>query len=164
MGTVVGVGARIVVNLKGWDSMSTTPNNAHGAAVVHCTSQIIKSCPLLTEIKLVLCNICDVSAATLATALRDGDTIIDLDICCNGISDHGFRPLFSHGVISRFRSFTGFRPETDAGLHFLIDALPRATNLQRLELTVWEGISEDVEEKVQSKCQKLGIHATVDTM
>eukprot|EP00961_Rhodomonas_salina_P074997 1007075-Rhodomonas_salina.2 len=93
--------------------LSARLNNAHGTAVVQCTVQLVKCCPLLT--------------GTLATALGDGDSIVKLGIVENNISDQGFRPLFN--VISHFRSFTGFCPFYDACLESLIDSLPRATIL-----------------------------------
>ena len=153
------------INPKGWD-ISTVPNDAHGVAVVHCTAQLIKSCQLLTEIKLVLCNICDAGAATLATALGESTTIIDLNIDCNDISGSGFRPLFDSDVISHFRSFAGFRPETDGCLDFLTHTLPHATNLQRLEITIFDGImiSQNVEERFLSRCQELGVQVTVNSI
>lgn len=145
---------------KGWDYAYDAPNNAHGAAVAHCTSQLIKCCPLLINVKLVLCNIGDVGAAELAVALGESGKIIDLDISCNRISENGFRPLFD--VISRFRFFAGFWSETDAGTRLLIDALPRATNLQQLGINFYDETSLYIREKVCSKCQELGIHVTID--
>jgi hypothetical protein len=60
-----------------WDN-SLVLHSPHGAAVIECTTKLIKACLLLTQIKLVYCHINDEGAASLVTAIWNAGRLIDL--------------------------------------------------------------------------------------
>jgi hypothetical protein len=142
-----------------WDN-SLALHSPHGAAVIECTTKLIKVCPLLTQIKLVYCHINDNGASSLATAIGNADRLIDLqvDISSNYIHEGGIRALLL--VIARFKSLVGVSPETAGGVRLLINTLSRATNLQLLEVDFYVQSDADDEAgtELEAKCQELGIH------
>lgn len=135
-----------------------------GAAIIECTTTLLKKCPLLTAIKLVNCSISDDGIEVLATALETGDTLLDLDMSgYNHIGNEGFSHLSR--VLARFRTLnlqTWYDLITNTGLLSLKNNLHHATHLKQLTLVQPQEMDAATEESLRAKCHELGINLDLE--